>query len=280
MEERLIAHSAFFSSMAKMLPPLVIKEEEDDEGVSEEPSTDKKFSVERVRSISLAALQERLKEKINSTSRKRKNVEIASEVPPKKKKMDKSKGKKSKGKRQDNKETSKSKTKGHSDDNEDRPSKPSFVDESGRVVFSKFDFSSSAQKETQGSEKESKKKKDYKSLLAKAEAAQKKLEELKKTDEKRGNELAKKLMWQKAMDMARGTKVKDDPKMLKRTVKSIDKKKKKSSMKWEERKKGETEAMEKRQAKRKANIDERRGLIHSKKLKKRIKKGKGRTPGF
>ena len=161
------------------------------------------------------------------------------------------------------------------------PQRPSFVDDSGLVIFSKFDFTSSAHKEVQLAERKSmSKKKGYKKLLAKAEAAQRKLEELKKTDEKRGEELAKKLMWQKAMDMARGTKIKDNPKLLKKTVKKIEKRKKKTSKEWEERKNMEREAMEKRQAKRKANIEERKEQIRSKKIKRRMKKGKGRTPGF
>lgn len=83
----------------------------------------------------------------------------------------------------------------------------------------------------------------------------------------------KKLLLQKALDMARGTKVKYDLKMLKRIVKKNFKKKKTSSKQWEERKKMEKEAMDRRQAKGKANIEDHKKM-------KRLKKTKGQTPGF
>jgi len=275
MEARLKAHSTLFSSMAKLVPPLVAQEEED------EVESEKKFSVENVRSLSLGALQERLREKVGTTNRKRKAGETADEdnPPTKKKKRKEKKSKKKNSKEKGKAIAQKEKLVSKQPRSEVIPPKPTFVDENGRVVFSKFDFSSTAHKEVQQSEK-NKNNKDYKSVLAKAEAAQKKLEELKKTDEKRGDELAKKLMWQRAMDMARGTKLKDDPKRLKNTIKSKEKKKKRSAKEWEERKKLEKEAIEKRQAKRKTNIEERKEAIHAKKLKKRLKKNKSRTPGF
>ena len=272
--------------MVKMVPSVLTKEDEED---SEEAGADDlgdKFSVERVQSIGLRALQERLKEKLGKSNRKRNAGEVTGVKdgnPSKKKQKRMEKAKKKNGHQNKNKSSAKKgiATIGTNSNDVQVPQRPSFVDDSGRVVFSKFDFTSSAHKEVQLAERKSmSNKKDYKKLLAKAEAAQRKLEELKKTDEKRGEELAKKLMWQKAMDMARGTKIKDNPKLLKKTVKKIEKRKKKTSKEWEERKNMEREAMEKRQAKRKAHVEERKEQIRSKKIKKRMKKGKGRTPGF
>lgn len=288
MEKRLKAHSALFASMAELIPSVGAKEKEEDIfGDGPSNGSMNGFSVESVKSISLSALQERLKEKIEGLHRKRNAGEASRGVgerteeemaQKRQKRMERQK--KKKGQRQRDKSAKKKGNgKNLEQDSAEASTRPSVVDETGRVVFSKFDFSTTARKEAKTVENTSKKK-DYKKLMAKAEAAQRKLEDIKKTDERRGEELAKKLMWQKAVDMARGTKLKDDPKMLKKSAKRIESKKKKSAKEWDERKKQEKEAMEKRQAKRKANIDERKEQIRSKKMKKKGKKSKGRTPGF
>lgn len=236
------------------------------------------FSVERVQSTSLNNLQERLKEKIENFRKKRKVPELGAEggtnseevARKRQKKMEKRHQKRGGGRQAVN--------------NGDRKvgvaKKPSVRDEeTGRIVFSKFDFTTPVQAEVQGN-KTSAKKKDYKKLLAKAEAAQKRLDELKKNDEKHGLDLEKKLKWQKALDMARGTKLKDDPRLLKKTSKRLEKRKHKSSKMWDERKDSEQQAMKKRQEKRKKNIQERVGQIKAKKMNKRAKKGGPRKPGF
>ena len=156
---------------------------------------------------------------------------------------------------------------------EEYPKRPSIKDESGRVVFSKFDFGTPAVYSEQKP-----KSKDYKKLLAKAEAAQKKLEKLKEVDEKKSEELQEKLQWQRAMEMAKGTKIKDDTKRLRKTVKRLNSKKAKSRKQWLERQNQETLAKEKRQEKRKKNIQERIDQAKAKKFKKRG--GKARRPGF
>ena len=159
---------------------------------------------------------------------------------------------------------------GHSEQSAKRPS---IKDESGRIVYSKFDFGSVA-----GRAEHRGKSKDYKKLLAKAEAAQKKLEKLKETNEKKSEELQEKLQWQRAMEMAKGTKLKDDTKRLKKTVKRLDSKKAKSRKQWMERQKQEILAKEKQQEKRKKNIQDRIEQVKAKKVKKRVKKP--RKPGF
>ena len=156
---------------------------------------------------------------------------------------------------------------------EGNPKRPSIKDESGRIVFSKFDFGAPA-----AHSEPKPRSKDYKKLLAKAEAAQKKLEKLKEIDEKKSEELQEKLQWQRAMEMAGGAKLRDNTKRLKKTVKRLDSKKAKSRKQWLERQKQETLAKEKRQEKRKKNIQERIDQTKAKKLKKRG--GKTRRPGF
>lgn len=260
---------------------------EADEGSSEGKQLNG-FSVENVRSSSLSDLQERLKAKIESLRNNRKvppeggaSEKVAEKVAVKRqKKVDKRKRDKELRKKKlvsggggqsglANGDKMRGVVKASSND-----------EDSDRVVFSKFDFSAPVvETEVQLGKKKSRKR-DYKRLLAKAEATQKKLDEVKRNDERRGRELERKLQWQKALDMARGTKLKDDPKLLKKTSKRIEKRKGKSKKKWEERKDSEREGMEKRQEKRKRNIDQRRDQVKERKIKKRAKKSGTRKPGF
>lgn len=222
------------------------------------------FSVEMVKSTELNDLRERLKVKIDSLRGKRKIREDESEkVALKKQKIAE--------KRKHKKEARKQKKKTVSADLVKNKNKHSIKDETGKIVFSKFDFSTP-------SKSEGKKKKDYRRLLAKAEATEKKLEELKKNDQKRGEELQEKLQWRKAIDLAKGAKVKDDPTLLKKTLKRIDKKKNRSRKQWTERLNQEQQQRDKRQEIRKKHIQERIDQIKAKKGKK-FKKAK-RTPGF
>ncbi len=254
------------------------------------------FSVEHVRSTSLSDLQQRLKTKLEDLRGKRKVSasggigEVTEEEKARKRQKIMEKRKQKKELRERKKKVSKGTT--STTTNGQRPTRgsgevtrPSIKDDqTGRIVYSKFDFSTSAQKEVEretGKDTTTKKKRDYQKLLARAEAAQKKLEELKKKDEKQGEELEKKLQWEKALDMARGIKVKDDPKLLRRTAKSLEKKKQKSAKEWEKRREMEAQTKEKQQEKRKRNLLERKEQIKAKKVKKRSKKGSGtRKPGF
>jgi hypothetical protein len=236
------------------------------------------FSVDQVQSLSLNGLQERLKEKIESFRNNRK-------VPQEGGLSEKAAARREKKveKRKREKELRKKNLVKSGRTNEEKAKgavKPSDEDmETKRVVFNKFDFSTPVETEMQV-EKKKTGKKDYKRLLAKAEASQRKLDELKKNDERRGRELERKLQWQKALDMARGTKLKDDPKLLRKTSKKLDKRKHKSKKDWDERKKFEQEAQEKRQEKRKRNIQQRKDQVKERKIKKRTKKSGSRKPGF
>lgn len=227
------------------------------------------FSVEMVRSTELSDLRERLKTKIDSCKGKRKTREDEPEKFALKKLKITEKRKRKKEAIQKKKKLVSANTKKENTQKE----RPSIKDESGKIVFSKFDFSapSKADKAQQT--------KDYKRLLAKAEATEKQLEELKKNDQKRGEELQEKLQWRKAIDLAKGAKVKDDPKLIKRTLKRIEKQKSKSHKQWTERADQEQQQKDKKQELRKKHIQERIDKIKAKKGKKKFKSGK-RTPGF
>lgn len=236
-----------------------------------------RISVEKVQSTSLNDLQERLKEKIeglrckrNAPSEGASNEASALKKQKRLKKKQKKKELRHKKKLIDQKgATGFKEEKAESIDGKEK----------GRIIFSKFDFNTPNKEETKGIGKMGKKK-DYKRLLARAEATEKKLEELKKRDERRGEELEKKVRWQKALDMARGAKLKDDPKLLKKSLKRQEKRKLKSSKQWEERKEAEQLAMEKRQEKRKKNIQERAQKTKESKIKRRAKRVGRIKPGF
>ena len=238
-----------------------------EEGLVNQPRFKGRFSVENVRSGSLSELQERLKARITDFRRKRKAQEPEGQEVRKKEirleKKDKKTKKKEIRKRKKQMEVMKQAGK------VSRERLP--METSGRgVIFSKIDVSAPTKDRNPVS-----KKKDYKKLLAKVETKQKTLAEVKEKDESRGEELQEKLNWQKAVDMAKGRKVKDDPKLLKKTVKRLEKKKLSSSKKWEHRTKVEEDIKQKQREIKKKHVHERTKQIKAKKQRKRAKK-KGR----
>ena len=158
--------------------------------------------------------------------------------------------------------------------------KPSVVREDGKIVFSKFDFTIPSEP----SDKVDKQKKiDYKKLVAKAEAKERSLKELKEKDAKRSEQLEEQLNWKRAMNKARGNKVKDDPGLLKKTLKRKEQQKRSSKKKWETRKSQELKRMEHKQETRQRHIKERQEAKKSKKIgskSKNTKIKKTRKPGF
>jgi hypothetical protein len=98
-------------------------------------------------------------------------------------------------------------------------------------------------------------------LLQKTLDNQKKLEELKDTEE--GQQLKENIAWDNMLKRAQGEKVKDDPKKLKQSIKREDWKKKKSKKLWDERlgqqKKRQNEAQKKRQTNIQKKIQRKKG---------------------
>lgn len=226
-------------------------------------------SVEKVQSVGLNELREKLKKRIDGL-RKRRRVDEGDDeggvVDPERaqKRLKRIELRKKK------KEKRKNAAKQSSTEKQiAQPSRPSVQDQEGRVVYSKFDFSVPMGKDG----KHGSKKKNYHSLLRKAEAIQEKLDQLRKEDEQKGQELEDKLKWKRAIQQAKGVKVRDDPKLLKKTLKKTEKKKIQSKKQWEERTKSVQKTKDKRQELRQKHIQERTE-------QKKTKKTKGRKPGF
>lgn len=152
--------------------------------------------------------------------------------------------------------------------------KPVFNSE-GHMVFSKFDFS-----EIGAKKKPPKTEKDPKKVLEQLKQRKEKLKELEQSGEKeKAEEMKEKEAWKAALAKAGGEKVKDDPDLLKKTIKRQEQKKKQSSKKWESRVENVKKGIRERQDKRQDNIAKRKKDKKMNKLKKASKKGRI-IPGF
>ncbi|KAF9184374.1 hypothetical protein BGZ51_002947 [Haplosporangium sp. Z 767] len=153
-----------------------------------------------------------------------------------------------------------------------RPSASS-INDKGEVRFSKFEFD--------GLQKKKKGPTDAQGQLKMVEAHKEKLAALQVADPEKANALKEKDTWRKAQQLAQGEKVKDDVKLLKKTIKREETFKKKSSKEWSERKMSVKKQKDQKQKKREENIKARIDAAKNKgKKDKGAKKGdkKGGKP--
>ncbi|NXR06916.1 SURF6 protein, partial [Semnornis frantzii] len=111
--------------------------------------------------------------------------------------------------------------------------------------------------------------KNYKQLLSRLETRKNKLDELKDKDQKKAEELEKKMKWTNALYKAEGVKIRDNEERLKEALKRKEKRKAQRQRQWEQRSERVVERMQQRQEKRRKNIQ--------KKKKDRIEKKKARA---
>jgi len=136
----------------------------------------------------------------------------------------------------------------------------------GAVVFSKFDFSTAARVS-------SKKKKGPATAmqkLAKAISDKERIAKLKSEDPDKAKELESKAKWKSALLKASGTKVRDDEKLLKRTIKRKEAAKRRTQRDWADRVNTVQKHKDDKQAKRKDNLKARAAA----KIERRISRGK------
>merc|ERR1711931_544037 len=133
---------------------------------------------------------------------------------------------------------------------------------SNDVVFSKFDFATSVKERDP---KKKKKKKDLKQLLTIAETKQNELKLLEETDAEKAKETKAEMCWDSALQKASGTKIKDNPKLLKKTLKRKEKEKSKSEKVWKDRVDNVEKKKEEKQKLRKQHLKERREAGNGKK---------------
>ena len=227
-------------------------------------------SVEDVACSNINELRVRLQERIGLLRKKRKATSAGDSGTEKPTKKAKRKSKEDKKSQRVKSGSNIVKLNGNVTEN----GKKTIISNDGKIVFSKFDFSSDMTA-TPPSSTGKMKKKNYKKLLEKAEDRKKKLQELKKTDGEKAKEIVQKEAWRKALGKSEGLKQKDDPAMLRKSLKRKEKLKSKRQREWKGRVDNEAKQIKERQQQRQKNIKER---IENKK-KKKMKKG-GRTPGF
>lgn len=78
--------------------------------------------------------------------------------------------------------------------------------------------------------------------------------------------------WRMAIDRAEGKKVKDDPTLIRKTLKNVQKRKERNRKKWQERKETTERRQEKRQEKRVKNIKRRKQDKKAAQIKRRKRK--------
>ncbi|GAQ86080.1 hypothetical protein KFL_002690060 [Klebsormidium nitens] len=114
------------------------------------------------------------------------------------------------------------------------------------------------------------KREQKKDLLKKATVLQTELKE--KAGTKEGQEKLAKHAWTSSLKRASGEKVLDDPKLLKKSIKSEEKKREHSQKKWKSRKAEDRKAVEAKQEKRNTNLKQRADAKKERKIQKREKK--------
>ncbi|CAG8739440.1 17758_t:CDS:2, partial [Racocetra fulgida] len=109
--------------------------------------------------------------------------------------------------------------------------------DSNSIQYTKFEFDDKNKK---------KKKLDNMQLMNKLKSKAEKFEKLKKEDPEKAAKFRENEAWSKALQMARGEKIKDDPKLLKKTIKKINFKKKTVTKTQAERQQKRTENIQAR----------------------------------
>ncbi|KAF9975554.1 hypothetical protein BGZ73_000766 [Actinomortierella ambigua] len=146
-----------------------------------------------------------------------------------------------------------------------RPSASS-INDKGEVRFSKFEY--------EGLNKKKRGPTDAKGQLMQVEKQKEKLASLQASNPEKAAAIKEKDTWKKALQLAQGEKVKDDAKLLKKTIKREEALKKKKAKDWSERKSSVKKAQDQKQKKREENIQAR---IDAK--KNRGKKGSSSSAG-
>ncbi|KAJ1975239.1 hypothetical protein H4R35_003233 [Dimargaris xerosporica] len=151
------------------------------------------------------------------------------------------------------------------------------------VDYGKLEFMASDDDTTAiASAHDSKPKRSKKSAvqaLREAEAKKQALEALANEDQNAYKAAKEKDAWNRAMELAEGNKVRDNIKLLKKTVKRTQAKKRKSENEWKEREKQVASDIAKRQKQRNENLKARANAKKDRKSGKKVTKPKQR-PGF
>lgn len=243
------------------------KEEEQEDDMKMVPDS-LKLNLERIESVTLSELRERLNKKITECRTKRKGPSTT-DPDGTNRKEHKVKEKKKK-KKNDTKHSKKDKTSVSQESS--TTMEKDHKDESCPVLFNKFNLTDPEE----GRAGKKRKKDSLKQLLVKAEEREKKLHDVMEEDIDKGQELKKKMKWDQALKKAQGIRVKNDPQMLKKSLKKEVKRKAVSRKNWEERLEKQQQHQEKIQTQRQRHIKERIDAKKTKNSSKPNSKSKGK----
>ncbi|CAN7993198.1 unnamed protein product [Ixodes hexagonus] len=242
-------------------------------------------SVALDRASNLDELKHRLTEKIEALKGARKTPVIQSREERKAKKLAEKKAAK-KNKNKGPKVGSEDITASGGDSSPKKlpPGRPAPIfNREGKMVFSKFDLADSGIPDTEERKKAFKSAAAHsnqpKKLMRKLEVEAQKLKTLEDKDPEQAKEVKQKKQWLKAMDKAQGVKVKDDPELLKRSMKRQQKLRQQSQKKWQARLENTAQKQKERQDKRRENLKARKQAKLQTKMKRLKKKGRI-IPGF
>jgi len=129
--------------------------------------------------------------------------------------------------------------------------------ESGKQIFSKFDFGTAAE----GSKKvgnASVTPKNPKQALQKVLARTERIQQIATTDAAKAAQMQRSDAWSKAIQKAQGLTIKDDPRLLKKSIQRLEKAKDRRAEGWKERKQATEDGQAMRQKKRTENIEARK----------------------
>ncbi|KAJ2785318.1 hypothetical protein GGI15_001969 [Coemansia interrupta] len=218
-------------------------------------------------SSSIGELRQRLKERIDNLRQKRKAPEddvsreaLLQKRISRRKKSDEAKAKAKKAGKSAQEQVLGSKTPSMVSDTKGSGKSGDAGDIKNDIYFGKLTTGASKKKNVH-----------VRQQLAKIESKNKELDELRKTDSEKADRIEAKDKWSKALNQAKGEKVKDDVKLLRKTVKRMDQQKAKSSREWTERKNQLETKMKERALKRDANVKAR---VDAKKMRKEGKSKK------
>ncbi|KAF8781558.1 surfeit locus protein 6 homolog [Argiope bruennichi] len=231
-------------------------------------------SASLTRAANIEELQKRLQAKINELQAKRKGC--SNKDPTLKKKL-KTKEKKLKHKKvvltQANEAEMQTKK---LTEKKEKPEEKPVYNKDGKIIYSKLDFSENGLEEKKKSEFSGKK---YKKLLKKAEEKKEKIEKLKEINPEKATTVEQKEKWKKALLKSENVKIKDNPELLKKSLKRQEKIKKKKAKVWKDRVEHTETRKQAKQEKRSKNIQKRKKDKLDHKIKRAKKKGRV-IPGF
>ncbi|KAK9478240.1 surfeit locus protein 6-domain-containing protein [Lipomyces japonicus] len=148
-------------------------------------------------------------------------------------------------------------------------------------MFSKIALESGEEVLTSGEIQQKKRKKGPSDLLGQLKHVEAKKARIAKMDKEKREDVEQKEKWKRAIKQAEGEKVKDDEKLIRKSLTRQVKQKKKSAREWQERKENVLKGIHARQKKREENIAARKEMKKkgNKAGKKSASKPK-RRPGF